>query len=335
MTLRGAVIGLGSQYGLGKQHSIAYNDRPEVGHIVLCDVKKEAADQIAANVQKPTTIYTNVEEMFAKERIDVVSILTPDHLHRTHAELAFAAGANVLLTKPIAPALADARAIIVCAAKAKRKLMIAQERRFHADSIRAKELIASGRLGKLAFINMTELYQAVRQKFANAPWYATKESGRTMITGSGVHQVDLVRHLAGTDVCAVTASGNRVGDISYWHNKTVAAIFRFANAELVGNIVFSYEGMPDMTRGGLIVIGSKGMISLGKFRDRATGEIEDLNAKPVIDSHQACAHAFLNVLCKGAPIPVTGEDAFASVATAMAIDHACESGTTVVPETLS
>lgn len=335
--MRAAIIGLGSHFGLGRHHSTVYDQRPEVGHLVLCDTNRDAAEACAAQVGTPSTIYTRVEEMFEREQLDVVSILTPDHLHRAHAELAFAAGANVLLTKPIAPSLPDARAIIVAAARANRRLMIAQERRFQADNLRAKHLIESGRLGEIALIALTELQQHVREKFAHAPWYASRESGRTMMTGSGVHQVDLMRYLAGREVATVMAQGNRVGDLAYWHQKTVAAIFRFADAPTIGNLIFSYEGMPGMTRGGTVVIGSRGMIGQGRFRDRETGEEEDLTEglNLALNSHQACAHSFLDTLCQNMPIAVTGEDAFASVAAAAAVDKACETGEVVVPETLA
>lgn len=332
--MKAAIIGLGSQYGLGEKHAALCNVRPEIEHIALCDINRAAAEAVAAKLAKPVTIHTSVEELFAKEHIDAVSILTPDHLHRAHAEAAFAAKAHVLLTKPIAPKLPDARAIVQGAAMAKVRLMIAHERRYSGIYPRAKELIAGGRLGDIAYIGITELYQHVREKFAKAPWYASKESGRTMVTGSGVHQVDLLRWLCGRPVRTVTAAGNRVGEIPFHHNKTVVALFRFDGVETIGELVFSYEGMPGMERGGLIAIGSKGMISLGRFRDRGTGHEESLTSGAGMDSHQACVHAFLDALRDGSPMPVSGEEGFASVAAAAAVDCSCETGLPVIPELL-
>jgi len=185
--MNAGIIGLGSQYGLGVKHAAVYDTTPEVDRIALCDIRREAAEEVAAGLRKPTTIYTSIDDLFSTGRLDVVSILTPDHLHRMHTEAACAAGVHILLTKPIAPTLPDARAIVASARKAGVHLMIHQERRFQSIYARAKELIASGRLGEIAYVGITELYQYVREKFANAPWYATRESGRTMVTGSGVH----------------------------------------------------------------------------------------------------------------------------------------------------
>lgn len=329
--MHAAVIGLGSQYDLGRHHATVYNARPEITRISMCDINRAAAEKVAATIGKPVTVHTDIKAMFAAGGIDLVSILTPDQFHREHAEIALAAKAHVLLTKPIAPTLDDARAIVQAHRRSGVQMMIAHEMRYRSIYPRAKELIASGRLGDIALLNITELYQAVRQKFANAPWYAAKESGRTMITGSGVHQVDMIRWLAGRPVSAVTAQGNMVGDIPYWHNKTVTATLQFEGMPALGQLTFSYEGMPEMTRGGLIVIGSKGMISNGRFRDRASGAIEELQRPGEIDSHQTVTHAFLDALRDRTPMPITPEDAFHSVSTALAIDAACETGKPTQP----
>jgi predicted dehydrogenase len=319
---------------LGEKHAAVYDTRPEVDGIALCDTRREAAEKVAATLRKPTTLHTSIDDLFSSERVDVVSILTPDHLHRKHAEAACAAGVQILLTKPIAPTLPDARAIVASARKARVHLMIHHEMRFRSIYPRAKELIASGRLGDIAYIGITELYQYVREKFANAPWYATRESGRTMVTGSGVHQVDMLRWLCGRPVRRVTALGNRVGDLPYWHNKTIVALLEFEGVDSIGELTFSYEGMPCMARGGLTVIGSKGMISLEKFRDRVSGQEESLKPDHEEDSHQAGVHAFLDALRDGRPVPITGEDGFDSVAAAHAIDVSCETGQTAKPEQL-
>ena len=106
--LQVGVIGL----GLGRTHVVGFQASPEVGRIVVCDANGELAAAVRAEHTKVAAVYDNIETMLARERLDAVSVVTPDHLHRAHATVCLEAGCHVLLTKPLAPNLADGRAIV-------------------------------------------------------------------------------------------------------------------------------------------------------------------------------------------------------------------------------
>ncbi len=319
--MRAAVIGL----GLGKTHARVYDRRAEIKSIALCDASLDAAQALSRELSKPTTCYTSVDAMFAAEKIDIASIVTPDNWHREHATAALRAGADVLLTKPIATSLDDARAIVDCAATCGRKLMVAHERRFRPSYKRVHDLIASGQLGDLAYLRL-EMFQYAAGKFARAPWYASKEAGRTAITGSGIHQVDLVRWLSGREVVSVRALGNRIGDIGFHHNKTVIALFELEGG-IIGEVTFTYEATPPLGGEKVTAIGSRGMIEDWRFstRDGQQQRIETKGENEFTGSVLA-VEAFVDAMASGIAMPVPGEEAVRSLAVALTVDRACASG---------
>jgi predicted dehydrogenase len=83
------------------------------------------------------------------ERVDVVDISLPPHLHREFAEAAFAAGKHVMLQKPMAATLDDARAIVQAAARAGIKLAVNQNGRWDPAIRACRELLDRGVFGSL------------------------------------------------------------------------------------------------------------------------------------------------------------------------------------------
>lgn len=326
--MHAAVIGL----GLGTVHARFYDRREEIDTISLCDRDEGALRALADTLNKPVKYYTCVDDLFAGRDVDLASVVTPDQFHRPHAEAAFAAGAHVFLTKPIATSLEDARAICDAAKVCGRQLMVVHERRFRPSYSRAHQLIQAGALGDLAYVRLQMLQNAIK-KFTRAPWYASKEAGRTAITGSGIHQVDLVRWLSGKEVLSVRALGNQIGPIEFHDNKTIVALFELSD-KVVGEVVFTYEATRGLGGESMMIIGSKGMIRNTTYCSRE-GETEtiSMNGENEFTGSELATEACFNALVKGESTPVSGEDALRSLAAAIAADRSCMSGLPEKPAT--
>jgi predicted dehydrogenase len=326
--MRAAVIGL----GLGKTHALVYDRRVEIDSIALCDPNRDLCEAVAATLHKPHTIHHTVPDLFAAGEYDIVSVVTPDNMHREHSLAAFEAGAHVVLTKPIATNLADAEAIVAAGQRHGRKLMVAHERRFRPGYARTQQLIREGSLGDLIFLRL-DMFQNAEHKFARAPWYASKEAGRTAITGSGIHQVDLLRWLSGREVRDIHALGNATGDIGFHDDKTVIAICMFDNGA-IGELAFTYEATPQLGGEHVLAVGSKGMIKDWRFCDREgnqetlhhLGTSADHPYLGLPEAHETgsalSVEAFVDAITRNQPMPVTGEDAIRTLQLGLAIDQA-------------
>jgi len=162
--LKVGVVGL----GLGKIHVAAYSKQESVGRLVVCDANGKRREEARRRFDRVSEAYDDLDAMLTGEDLDVVSVTTPDHLHRAHAEKCLRAGCHVLLTKPISTNLEDAGAIVRASEETGQKLMVAHERRFRTFSLRLKEILDSGELGDIIHIRYDSI-QDKRRQFERAP----------------------------------------------------------------------------------------------------------------------------------------------------------------------
>lgn len=324
------VVGL----GLGRHHVAAYADAPSVDRLVVCDINADVLQEMTAAWPQVTAAYTNLDAMLAREQLDAVSIVTPDHFHRPHAEACLAAGAYVLLTKPLATNLEDGRAIVRAAEQAGRKLMVAHERRYRSRYLRLKALLDSGALGTVIYIRVDAI-QDKRRQFEASPWYASTAAGRTALVGSGIHEVDLVRYLVGRPIASVSAYSNRLGSLEFPAAKTTAALYQFDN-DAIGQVTVTYEAR--LRSGGprdsdFLLIATRGMV-VGRqvnLEDAEAWEMLPEDDQAIVTGTRGCVANFLAAILEDQAVPITGRDAFASLAAAVAADISAASGEKVKP----
>lgn len=137
--------------------------------------------------------FGSYEEAAADPRVDAMYICTPHHLHRDHVELAAGAGKHVLVEKPIARNLDEARAIIAAADNNAVTLMVAENYRFLSGVRHAKRLIDDGSIGTLRMVQMQE-----EALFEPGRWRNNRElNGGGVFIDGGIHKVDGLLYLAG------------------------------------------------------------------------------------------------------------------------------------------
>jgi predicted dehydrogenase len=325
-----AVIGL----GLGQHFVSAYTQSEAVQRLVICDPDSRRVEQVRAEFPRVTAAYQDIGTMLQAERLDAISVVTPDHLHRPHAEACLRAGCHVMLTKPLATNLEDARAIVRCAEEAGRLLTVAHERRFRSPEMRIAELLAAGVLGEIVHLRV-DLIQDKRGQFQRSPWYASAEAGRTAMVGTGIHGVDLARHLIGRPIQSVVAYSNRLGPLAFPTHKTTAALYRF-EGNAIGQVTVSYErhGQPGAPADSdFHLVATQGMVVGTRVaRDDREGW-EDLPraGRDIATGIRRCVEDFLEAIRAGRQVAVTGRDAFASLAACVAADESAASGRPAVP----
>jgi len=142
--LRAGVIGAGS---FGSLHARAYVENPLTELVAVADIDERRAREVAA--QYGARPYMDFAVMLENERLDIVSVATPDDRHVGPAVHAAEARVNILLEKPIAMDLEDADRILKAVSKAGVKLMVNFILRFDPRYRMAHEYVVSGRLGEV------------------------------------------------------------------------------------------------------------------------------------------------------------------------------------------
>ena len=116
--------------------------------MTLCAVVSRDPAKVHAGLPGMQVV-PDVDALLALPGIDLVIVCSPDELHADHAIAALRAGKHVLVDKPFATTLADARRVAAEAEAAGRLLTIFQNRRWDADFRTLRRLIAEGRLGEI------------------------------------------------------------------------------------------------------------------------------------------------------------------------------------------
>jgi UDP-N-acetylglucosamine 3-dehydrogenase len=262
--------------------------------------------------------------------IEAVAICTPDGFHTEPALLAASLGKHLLVEKPIATSIEDGQRIIRAAADAGVKLMVGHILRFDPRHVKAHEAIRAGEIGEPVYIFCRR--------------NDTASSGRIWRTRStpvfflGIHDVDVMRWLLGSEVIRVYAQGKSVDQGGAAGQDSVGAVLTFANG-CYGLLEVSWLLPASMGRSdqrlevlgtdgaifvqlydrGLEVHSSKGLVrpdttTMPTVRGRVTGNLRD-----EIDH-------FLQCLQEDRQPAVTGEDGLAALKIALALTESLRTG---------
>jgi predicted dehydrogenase len=201
--IRAAVIGVGY---LGRFHAQKYAQLDACELTAVVDGRDEVRKAVAAEVS--TRAVADYRELLGK--VDAVSVVTPTPAHFEIADAFLAAGAHVLVEKPITETPDQAKALISTAAKHGKILQVGHLERFNAAVLAAEPYLSSPR-----FMECHRL----------AP-YKERGTDVNVVLDLMIHDIDLVQSLAGSEIVSIDAIGTPVfsGEIDIAN-----ARIRFAN----------------------------------------------------------------------------------------------------------
>ena len=222
-----AVVGAGL---IGRRHIEHITAEPEAALAAIVDPAPEAK-ALAAKLNVPW--FPDFASLIAKSKPDGVIVATPTQAHAANGLEAIAAGIPALVEKPIADDVASATRLVEAAGKARVPLLIGHHRRYNPMIARARDIIASGRLGRIVAVHAS-FWLMKPDDYFDIPW--RRQVGAGPILTNLIHDVDLLRHLVGevAAVQAITSNAIRGNAIE----ETAVILLRFANGAL-GTVTIS------------------------------------------------------------------------------------------------
>jgi predicted dehydrogenase len=160
--------------------------------------------------------------------IDCAFVLVPHHLHPQVTIDCLEAGCHVLLEKPIANSLAEADSIIAATEQAGKTLMVAYPHRYKKSFRLFKQIIDSGKYGKLIMLDSL-MDDSVEGYLAEWMTHKATLGGGCLFSASG-HQLDIMLWISG-DVHAAYMVGTR-GRVPMEGEDTAACILKFKNGSI-------------------------------------------------------------------------------------------------------
>jgi len=190
---------------IGKVHAHAYRSIPlfydpapvTTRLVGVCTSRAETAAKGVAQAGFEFGT-THFDELLARDDIHIIDVATPNHLHRPQIIAALEVGKHVYCDKPLTVTLDDARAI-AAAARARPSLShgMALQLRFVPATMRARQLIGDGFLGRVYHFRAAYLHAGYSDPSRPMSWRLSTEAGGGALSDLGSHIIDLVRYLLG------------------------------------------------------------------------------------------------------------------------------------------
>lgn len=315
--LRLAIVGLGMAVTPHARGLLDLSDRIEVLHAHAPSANRRArfADRF------PFPVTDSLDAILADDRVQAVAVFTPAN---THAEIGLAcarAGKHVLMEKPLDITTARAEALVSGCRAAGVTLGVVLQHRFRPAGMRAAELIAEGRLGRIVGCSTTiRLWRP--QSYYDEPGRGSfARDGGGVLISQGIHTLDLMLSLAGqvdtVSGFAVTTPVHRMET-----EDMVCAAARFANGA-IGTIDATTAAYPGFHEE-IALTGTQGTLALrggtllAQFHDGTSERVEadtgagGTGSDPMAfphDWHRAVMADFASAIAEGREPRVTGEEA--------------------------
>lgn len=315
--LRLAIVGLGMAVTPHARGLMDLSDRIEVLHAFAPSSARR--DAFAARFPFPTC--DSLDTILTDARVQAVAVFSPAN---THADIGLAcarAGKHVLMEKPLDITTRRAEALVAGCRAAGVTLGVVLQHRFRPAALRAADLIAEGRLGRIVGCSTTiRLWRP--QSYYDEPGRGSfARDGGGVLISQGIHTLDLMLSLAGP-IDTVTGFATTTPVHRMETEDMVCAAARFASGA-IGTIDATTAAYPGFHEE-ITLTGTQGTLALrggtllAQFHDGTSETVEadtgagGTGADPMAfphDWHRAVMADFAAALAEGRSPRVTGEEA--------------------------
>ena len=214
--LRIGVIGYG-YWGPNIVRNFMDNDQSEV--VMVCDKNQTALNRVKKRYPNIETT-KEVRDIFSSAKIEAVAIVTPVSSHFDMAKQALESGKHIFVEKPFTATAAQAEELIALAEKKNLKIAVDHTFLFSGAVKEIKNLIDSGKLGKLYYYDSIRVNLGLFQHDINVIWDLAP------------HDLSIMDYLVGEEPTAFVATGkahvNSEESVSYitaYFNNNIIAHF--------------------------------------------------------------------------------------------------------------
>lgn len=323
--LRVGVIGL----GVGKQHVEAWDRHPDCEVVALCDFDPQRLDEVARR-HPAGQRFERADDLLAAD-LDVVSIASYDSHHFEQVRTALERGLHVFVEKPLCTSEEEAAELRALrsqdqALRLSSNLPLRRSPRF----VDLRERIRRGELGRLYYAELD--YEYGRLWKLTEGWRG-REPFYSVMLGGGVHLVDLLLWLTGSNVASVSATAsNRIVSegTPFRFDDLVVTLLQLEDG-MVAKIAANFGGVHPHFHG-LKLFGTAGTFENGRGDATLwTGDRRDPRATLLDTAYPGVhkgdlIHSFAEAILRGTPPDVTEEDVFRTMEVVFGIERAHRTG---------
>ena len=274
-TYRVGLIGCGR---IARVHAEAIRRVEGLSLIAVCDIDEERRKLFSDLNGVPA--YQKYGDLLHDERLDLVTVATPNGTHYKITKDCFRAGFHVLLEKPITITNEEAEDLIAVAQKKRVHFFAVKQVRYNPSIRVLKSAVEAGSLGRIFSASLVVRWTRPQEYFDQVDWRGTKSLDGGTLLNQGIHYVDVMQWLLG-GVESVFGRMDR-----YCHRIEIEdvafGLIKFKSGAL-GSIEFTINTYPHNLECSLTLLGEKGSVKLAgsAMNEIEIWEMKDI-PKPVI-----------------------------------------------------
>jgi UDP-N-acetylglucosamine 3-dehydrogenase len=337
MSLKIGIIGAGKIVRV--RHLPETHSHPHAEVVAICDIVASRARELA--VKYDCQAFTDYLEMIENVEMDAVIVAATN---TTHAEMTIAAlnaGLHVLCEKPMATNLEDAQKMLAAAEASGKQLMIAHNQRLEPANIQAREILQSGKLGKILSFTTVFGHPGCEHWAIDGEntWFFRKEIAGLGVMGDlAVHKLDLMRYLLDDNFIEATAFMGTMAK-TYPNGESInvednAICIVRTEKGILGSIITSWTYQVEDNR--TTIYGEKGVLEiygnpdfpLAVHYNHENGEFYKLGRKSTnLDQVKSgIIDAFVDALIHGGNVPIPGIEGYKALEAVIACQEAAKTG---------
>lgn len=324
--IRFAIIGL----GMGTSRAKKAANTPGSKLVCVCDLIEEKAKNLATELECDWN--TDMNEVFERDDVDVVGVMTPSGTHADIAIKAVEAGKHVFTTKPMDIKLEKCDALTAAAEKAGVVLAVDFDCRYSEENLKLQHFISDGKLGKLILADLQMKWYREQSYYDTgfpAGWRKNAQYEGGSAANQGVHYIDLLQWFCGP-VAEVYGRSGTLGHQIETEDISVAMLtFKSGAWGVIETTTCSYPDLGtkiEITGQNGTVIW-KGSVDMLKVKDNPELTMDDLPPQP---GPKNIIEDMIAAITEGKPVAVDGDEGRKSVEIFNAIYESSRTGKTVV-----
>ena len=262
--LRYALIGCGR---IAPNHVAAVmKNAATLEFCAVCDTVPEHMEATLAQLHErdrnKIKRYTDYREMLAEVQPQLVAIATESGKHAAIGLDCIAAGANLIIEKPLALSMCDGRALIAAAREKGVKLCACHQNRFNKSIRKIRTAVEENRFGRMLHGTAHIRWNRGKDYYEQAPWRGTWAQDGGTLMNQCIHDIDLLRWMMGDGVDEVVAYTDNLRHDYIEAEDIGLALVRFTNGAY-GVIEGTTNVYPHNMEETLYLFGENGTVKAG------------------------------------------------------------------------
>lgn len=252
-----AIAGCGN---IGKRHVAVFDANPNTEIVALCDLDVDKAATLNSLYGGTYQIHQNYDELLAGQDLDLVSVCTPHHLHKDMTISAIDHGNHVLVEKPMALNVEDARQMIRHAREKSRRLYVMKQNRFNVPIALTKQALDDGKLGKVYMVQCNVYWNRNPEYYSDSNWRGFKDHEGGALFTQASHFIDLLIWWFGDVVQASALLDRKLQQVEI--EDCGNALLKFSTG-VQGSMTWTTCVYNKNYEGSITIIGEKGTVKIG------------------------------------------------------------------------